>query len=214
MGIWAGWLCDHRSMGTARDDAERVLAESADEWAAWLAAHHTRRTGVWLVTWRARSGRPSLGYEDSVIEALRYGWIDSTGARVDDDRSELWFAPRKRGSGWARTNKRRIDRLIAEGRMEPAGQRVIDAAKADGSWTLLDEVEDLIVPEDLDAAFAAYPGSRSRWDAFPPSTRRAHLEWIVQAKRQETRSRRIDEVARLAQEGKRANEWVPRDQRA
>jgi uncharacterized protein YdeI (YjbR/CyaY-like superfamily) len=97
--------------------------------------------------------------------------------------------------------------------MEPAGQRVIDAAKSDGSWTLLDDVEDLIVPVDLDAAFADYPGSRTKWDAFPPSTRRAHLEWIVQAKRPETRSRRIDEVARLAQESKRANEWVPRDQR-
>ncbi len=172
-------------MGTARDDGERVLAESADDWADWLAAHHARTTGVWLVTWRPRSGRPSLGYEAAVVEALRYGWIDSTGAGIDDHRSELWFAPRKRGSGWARTNKRRIDRLIADGRMEPAGQRVIDAAKADGSWTLLDDVEDLMVPDDLDAAFRAYAGSRANWDAFPPSARRAHLAWIVQAKRAE-----------------------------
>ncbi len=86
-------------MATTRDDAERVQAESAAAWAAWLAANHTRTTGVWLVTWRARSGRPVLAYEDAVIEALRYGWIDSTGGSVDAERTELWFAPRKRGSG-------------------------------------------------------------------------------------------------------------------
>jgi uncharacterized protein YdeI (YjbR/CyaY-like superfamily) len=201
-------------MGTTRADGERVSAESAEAWATWLKRNHTRTKGVWLVTWKPRSGMPVLGYEDSVIEALRFGWIDSTGGKVDDDRTELWFAPRKPGSGWARTNKRRIERLEQEGRMEPAGRRLIEAAKADGSWTLLDDVEDLIVPDDLGAAFGAYPGSRSRWDAFPPSARRAMLEWIVQAKRPETRARRIEETARLAQEGKRANEWVPRDQRA
>ena len=163
-------------MGVTQQDGERVAAESAEEWAAWLAENHTRTRGVWLVTWRTQSGRPSLGYEASVIEALRYGWIDSTGGKVDDDRRELWFAPRKRGSGWARTNKRRIEQLLAEGRMEPAGQRVIDAAKADGSWTLLDDVEDLVVPDDLVAAFEALPMSRTNWDGFPPSARRAILQ--------------------------------------
>ena len=206
-------ICHHPVMGTTKQDGERVSAESAAEWAEWLAAHHTRTTGVWLVTRRARSGQASLGYEDSVIEALRFGWIDSTAGTVDDDRRELWFAPRKRGSGWARTNKRRIELLINEGRMEPAGQRLIDAAKADGSWTLLDDVEDLIVPIDLATAFDSLPRSRTNWDGFPPSARRAILEWIVQAKRPETRARRIEETARLAQEGKRANEWVPRDKR-
>lgn len=199
-------------MGT-KQDGERVSAESAAEWATWLAHNHTRTAGVWLVTWRAGSGRPALGYEDSVVEALRFGWIDSTAGKVDDDRRELWFAPRKRGSGWARTNKRRIEQLLAEGRMEPAGQRLIDAAKADGSWTLLDDVEDMVVPDDLTAAFAMLPGSRAKWDAFPPSARKAMLTWIVQAKQPATRVKRVEETARLAQEGKRANEWVPRDRR-
>jgi len=200
-------------MATTRDDAERVQAESAAAWAAWLAANHTRTTGVWLVTWRARSGRPVLAYEDAVIEALRYGWIDSTGGSVDAERTELWFAPRKRGSGWARTNKRRIERLLAQGRMEPAGQRLIDAAKADGSWTLLDDVEDHVVPDDLTAAFGAFPGSSEQWDAFPPSARKGILQWIVQAKQPGTRAKRVDETARLAQDGRRANKWVPRDKR-
>ncbi len=201
-------------MGTTRADGERFHAESADEWAAWLDRNQSRTHGVWLVTWRARSGRPALGYEDAVIEALRFGWIDSTGGAVDDDRTELWFAPRKRGSGWARTNKRRIERLEQDGRLEASGRRVIEAAKADGSWTLLDDVEDLVVPDDLTDAFELFPGSRTQWDAFPPSARRAILGWIVQAKRPETRARRIEETARLAQDGKRANEWIPRDKRA
>lgn len=200
-------------MGTMRTHGERVPVDSAEDWAAWLERNHTRHQGVWLVTWRARSGQPVLTYEDSVIEALRFGWIDSSGGRVDDDRTELWFAPRKPGSGWARTNKRRIERLEQEGRMEAAGRHVIDAAKADGSWTLLDDVEDLVVPDRLSAAFDANPGSRAQWDGFPPSARRAILGWIVQAKRPETRARRIEETAQLAQDGKRANEWIPRDQR-
>ncbi len=165
------------------------------------------------MTWRRRSGRPVLAYEAAVIEGLRFGWIDSTGGTVDGDRTRLWFAPRRPGSGWARTNKRRIEQLEREGRMERAGLRIIEAAKADGSWTLLDDVEELIVPVDLDAAFTGYPGSRAQWDAFPPSARRAILEWIVQAKRPETRAKRIDETAREATAGRRANEWLPRDQR-
>jgi uncharacterized protein YdeI (YjbR/CyaY-like superfamily) len=201
-------------MGTTRTAGERFQAESADEWAAWLERNQSRTQGVWLVTWRARSGRPALGYEDAVIEALRFGWIDSTGGGVDDDRTELWFAPRKRGSGWARTNKRRIERLEQDGRMEASGRRVIEAAKADGSWTLLDDVEDLVVPDDLTNSFELFSGSRAQWEAFPPSARRAILGWIVQAKRPETRARRIEETARLAQDGKRANEWIPRDKRA
>ena len=206
-------MCHHPVVGTTKQDGERVSAESAAEWAAWLASNHTQTTGVWLVTWRAQSGRPSLGYEDSVIEALRFGWIDSTGGTVDADRRELWFAPRKRGSGWARTNKRRIDQLRAEGRMEPAGQRLIDAAIADGSWTLLDDAEDLVVPDDLAAAFDPYPMARTHWDGFPPSARKAILSWIAQAKRPGTRAKRVEETASQAQAGKRANEWVARDKR-
>ncbi|MCY7417460.1 MAG: YdeI/OmpD-associated family protein [Chloroflexi bacterium] len=212
-GTSAWTTCGTIPVMDTRKEAERVPADSAEEWAAWLAANHTRTTGVWLVTWRAASGRPVLGYEGSVIEALRFGWIDSTGGSVDAERTELWFAPRKRGSGWARTNKRRIERLETEGRMEAPGRRLLDAAKADGSWTLLDDVEELIVPDDLAAAFAAFPGSLANWESFPPSARRGILEWIVQAKRPESRAKRIDETARQAQLGKRANEWVPRDKR-
>ena len=109
------------------------------------------------MTWRAGSGGPRISYEESVEQALCFGWVDSKGRSLDAERTMLWFAPRKRGSGWARTNKERIERLAAAGLMAPAGHAVIDAAKADGSWTLLDDVENLVVPDDLAAAFAAHP---------------------------------------------------------
>jgi uncharacterized protein YdeI (YjbR/CyaY-like superfamily) len=190
-------------MGSVHQDGERFVAETAEAWASWPERNHGRAAGVWLVTWRPRSGRPVLDYEAAVVEALRFGWIDSTG-RTDEDHREQWFSPRRPGGSWARTNKRRIERLEQEGRMEPAGRRVIEAAKADGSWSLLDGVEDLVVPDDLDRAFQAVPGARGHWDAFPPSARRVILWWIVQARRPATRAARIEETARLAGEDRRA----------
>ncbi len=194
----------------AHDDAERVHAETIAAWAAWLEVNHTRDGGVWLVSWRRHTQRPAVAYDDAVTEALRFGWIDSLGRRLDDDRTMLWFSPRRSGSGWSRSNKQRIDRLMAEGRLEPPGRAMVERAKAAGTWTLLDDVEDLVVPDDLAEAFAAHPGSRGHWDAFPPSARRAILEWIVQARRAPTRAKRIAETARMAARGERANQWRPK----
>jgi uncharacterized protein YdeI (YjbR/CyaY-like superfamily) len=122
----------------------------------------------------------------------------------------LWFSPRKRGSAWSRPNKLRVERLLREGLMAEAGLARVEEAKRDGSWTRLDAVWDLVVPDDLEAAFADHPGARAHWDAFPPSARRAILEWIVQARRPDTRARRVEETARLAARGERANQWRPR----
>ena len=189
------------------NDDDRVQPDSVQEWREWLAAHHTRRTGVWLVTWRAGSGGAQIGYDESVEQALCFGWIDSTGRTLDDRRTMLWFAPRKARSGWARSNKERIERLTAAGLMEPAGLALVEAAKADGSWTLLDAVEDLVVPDDLGAALDAVPPARAHFEAFPRSVRRSILEWIVQARRPETRARRVAETAERASRNERANQW-------
>jgi uncharacterized protein YdeI (YjbR/CyaY-like superfamily) len=179
------------------------------DWRAWLVANHTRAEGVWLITYKKAAGKPTLSYEESVEEALCFGWIDSIARKLDEERSMLYFAPRKAGSGWSRPNKTRIERLMADGRMAPAGLAKIETAKADGSWTLLDAVENLEVPDDLAAEFAHYPDARANFDAFPRSARRGILEWIVQAKRPETRAKRVAETARLAQENVRANQWRP-----
>jgi len=162
------------------------------------------------VFWRKQSGRAGLTYEEAVQEALCFGWIDSKGAKLDDERTMLWMSPRKRGSGWARTNKVRIERLLADGLMAPAGLALIEEAKRDGSWTLLDDVENLVVPDDLAAALRQLPGATERWDALPPSVRRGALEQLVQAKRPETRARRVAEFARVTAEGERPGQWRPR----
>lgn len=189
---------------------DRFHAETREQWRAWLAEHAADGRGVWLVTWKKASGRPVLTYEDAVTEALAFGWVDSKGGKLDDERTMLWFTRRKRGSGWARPNKRRIEALEAAGLMTDAGRRVVDAAKADGSWTLLDDVEDLVVPDDLAAAFDAVPGAREQWEAFPRSAKRGILEWIVQAKTAPTRAKRIAETAQAAGRGERANQWRPK----
>jgi uncharacterized protein YdeI (YjbR/CyaY-like superfamily) len=184
-------------------EGERLQPGSRSAWRAWLAEHHAASDGVWVVLRRQQSGRAGLTYEDAVLEALCFGWIDSKMSRLDDRRNLLRFSPRKRGSGWARSNKLRIEQLMREGLMTEAGLARIEEAKQDGSWTMLDAVEDLVVPDDLAAALAAHPGAREHWDGFPRSVRRAALEWIVLAKRPETRARRVAETARQAGAGER-----------
>jgi uncharacterized protein YdeI (YjbR/CyaY-like superfamily) len=187
--------------------ANSVHPLSRDEWRAWLEANHTRPEGVWLITYKKETGRPRIEYGDAVEEALCFGWVDSKPNKLDAERSLLWFAPRKGGTGWSRPNKERVERMRAAGKMAPAGQAKVDAAVADGTWTLLDDVEDLVVPADLAQALAALPAARAYWDGFPRSTRRGILEWILQAKTASTRAKRVDETARLAAENKRANQW-------
>ncbi len=193
------------------DSAERVSVETRAQWRAWLEANHGRADGVWLVTYRKGSGRPAPTYDEAVSEALCYGWVDSVPRALDDERTMLYYAPRKPRSGWSRPNKERIERNRAAGLMAPAGEQVVAAAMADGSWTLLDEVEDLVVPDDLDAALASVPGAREAWDGFPRSARRGILEWIAQAKRPDTRAKRVAETATKAGVGERANQWRPKD---
>jgi uncharacterized protein YdeI (YjbR/CyaY-like superfamily) len=186
------------------DEAPQVQCETRAAWRAWLEANHATEPSAWLVTWRRSSGRPVLDYAEAVEEALCFGWVDSTGGRLDDERTRLYFTRRKPGSGWARTNKERVARLVAEGRMAPAGMAVVEQAKSDGSWTLLDDVESLVVPHDLAAALAATPPAAGHWEAFPPGVRKQILGWIAQAKRPATRAARIAETAERAARNERA----------
>ena len=187
-------------------EADRVHPETAAEWRTWLDEHHTSSSGVWLVSWKKHTGRATVGYDEAVTEALAVGWVDSKGAKLDDDRTMLWFTRRRATSGWSRPNKERIERLLAEGRMGPAGQEALDSAKENGTWSLLDDVENLVVPDDLAAAFDLHPGARDVWEGFPRSVKRRILEWIVTAKRPETRRARIAETAEKAGRGERAHQ--------
>lgn len=193
------------------EEAPRVHLETRDAWRDWLRGHHDTASGVWLVSWRQAVGRPAVGYEDAVCEALCFGWVDSIQRRVDEERTRLYFAPRKPRSGWARTNKRRVERLRADGLMTEAGERAVAVAQANGAWSLLDEVEDLIEPADLRVALDASPPAWEHWRAFPPSARRGILEWIVQARTPGTRAGRVAEAARAAAANQRAHQPRPRD---
>ena len=185
------------------DDAERFEPASLEEWAAWLATHHADAPGVWLVTHTRSSGRAAFDYEHAVREALCWGWVDSTQRSLDGQRTMIWYTARRAGSVWTRNNKQRVALLEEAGRMQPPGTAAVEAARASGMWTLMDDVEDLVVPDDLATALAALPGARARWDAFAPSARKQALAWIVVAKRAETRAVRVADVAAKSAAGER-----------
>ena len=189
------------------EDAPEVEVRSRGDLRDWLTDNHGRDTGVWLVTYKKAVPELYLDYESIVEESLCFGWVDSLTRAKDARRSMLWIAPRKPGSNWSKPNKDRIARLEAAGLMTDAGRRLVEIAKTDGGWTRLDAVEALEVPEDLAEAFAAHPGSAAAWEGFPRSVKRGVLEWIVTAKRAETRAKRVAETAEKAARGERANQW-------
>jgi uncharacterized protein YdeI (YjbR/CyaY-like superfamily) len=173
-------------------------------WRAWLAANHGTTRGVWVATWRKASGRDPVVYEELVEEAICFGWIDSTANTLDDERALQLMTPRKPKSGWTRLNRRRVADMEAQGRMTDAGRRAVEAAKANGWWTIYDPIEDLVEPDDLAAALDASSAARAAWDAFPPSARKQMLWSVVSAGKPETRARRITKIVSEAEHGRRA----------
>lgn len=187
--------------------ADQIEVRSRGELRQWLTENHHRADSIWLVTWKKHTPH-HVSWNDVVDEALCFGWIDSQPRKLDRDRSMIRLSPRKVGSGWSGVNKVRIDRLIASGAMAAPGLAKVEQAKRDGSWSALDGASALVMPDDLLAAFELYPGAWAQFERFPRSSRRAILEWIAAAKRADTRARRLDETARLAQTGQRANHWT------
>jgi len=185
------------------DTAPRVPVESVAQWREWLEEHAATGDGAWLVLWRPATGRPRIDYEEAVLEALCVGWIDGQSKPLDDERSMLWFAPRSPASAWAATNKARIARLAAEGRLRPEGQRLVDLARENGMWSVLDGPDAGIEPPALTAALDADPAARANWDAFPPSARKIALTAIAMARKDETKAARIARIVADAAAGRR-----------
>ena len=181
---------------------ERIEVESRSELRDWLRTNHRQSESVWLVRFKRPDPR-YVSYDDLVEECLCWGWVDSLPRKLDELRVMTRISPRRAKSAWSGLNKRRVEEMEAARLMTAAGRRVVDAAKANGMWTFLDDVERLEVPPDLAEALDA-AGGRKAWDAFPPSTKRGILERVKQAKRPETRRQRIDEVASKAARGERA----------
>jgi uncharacterized protein YdeI (YjbR/CyaY-like superfamily) len=189
-----------------RPDAHpQFQPSSRAEWRQWLAAHHASAPGVWLVYCKKASGLPSLSYAEAVEEALCFGWIDSHPRKLDAERTQLLFTPRKPRSGWSRVNKERLQRLEAAGLLMPAGRAAMARARQNGAWESLDAAEAGHIPADLAAALAANAAAQTNFTAFSSSARKQILTWVLAAKQAATRARRVAETVRLAALGKRAN---------
>jgi uncharacterized protein YdeI (YjbR/CyaY-like superfamily) len=186
-----------------RDDLQRIWAPDAATWREWLEEHHATEPGVWLMSWKKAAGKPSISWSEAVDEALCFGWIDSTRRSIDELSSQQYFAPRKPKSNWSKINKEKVERLIAEGRMTPAGLAAIEEAKRNGSWNNLDAVEAMEMPADFVAALEAHPGAREYVESLSKTKRWALLYWINGAKREATRADRIRQIAEAAAQGTR-----------
>jgi uncharacterized protein YdeI (YjbR/CyaY-like superfamily) len=173
----------------------------ATEWREWLEAHGRSERSVWLVVHRERDG---LNLATAVEHALCFGWIDSKTVRRDERTTYQCFTPRNPRSTWSKVNRERVERLTAAGLMRPPGEELVAHARRTGTWDLLADAQNLIVPTDLQVALAANRPAGENFQAFPPSARRTILEWITLAKRPETRVRRIQETVEQAAAGTRA----------
>jgi uncharacterized protein YdeI (YjbR/CyaY-like superfamily) len=151
-----------------------------------------------LIFYKKSSGKPTLSYEEAVEEALCFGWIDSKAKPIDEEKHMQFFTRRKPKSGWSLINKKRVQALIDKKLMATAGLEAIETAKQNGAWTLLDEVEAMTIPPDLSAAFKKAAKAEEFFMQLSNSTKKMMLQWIVFAKRPETRQKRINEIVTLA----------------
>ena len=190
----------------ARDSLDLLDVDDQEAWRAWLQANHDGVRGVWLVFWKKHTGKQRLGYEQAVEEALCFGWIDSIVRRLDDDRYAQKFTPRTDCTKWSESNRARLRRLLAAGRMTPAGLAKVDlavlAALEDGAPTVARAArpEPPELPAELEAVLRASEQAWTSFQRLAPSHRRNYVRWIMAATRDETRRRRLAEaVDRLNQ---------------
>lgn len=182
---------------------EIYLSERAD-WRDWLTENSANTRGVWLVYYKKHTGIARIAYEDAVEEALCFGWIDSTVRRLDNQRYCQMFVPRRRKSGWSMHNRRRAEALMASGEMTAAGMEKIEEARANGAWEkALEDRVDRPVPPELAAALANEPKATAALDRLTPSQRKLFVNWVADAKREETRVRRADRVVENLLAGKK-----------
>ncbi len=179
-------------------EIETFYPKSRQEWREWLQENHDKKQSVWLIYYKKKSNIPTVIYSEAVDEALCFGWIDSKAKPIDEHTFMQFFSKRKEKSVWSKVNKEKIERLTKEGLMADAGFKIIEIAKKNGSWTILDEAEALIIPTDLEEEFQKKPSAKDYFLGLSRSDKRNILQWLVLAKRQETREKRISEIVELA----------------
>ena len=180
------------------NEVEEICPKNKKEWRAWLELNHQEKDAVWLVFHKKSSPKFNLSWSESVDESICFGWIDSTKKTIDKNKYKQYFSKRKAKSNWSKINKEKVKTLIDQGLMEEAGYRSIEIAKENGSWTILDGVEALVIPEDLIAEFANYKDSIAYFESLSKSVKKILLHWVASAKRKETRQKRILEIVKNA----------------
>jgi uncharacterized protein YdeI (YjbR/CyaY-like superfamily) len=172
-------------------------------WRSWLAKNHETKEAVWLVLYNKASNKETISWSEAVDVALCYGWIDSKKIKIDAETCHQFFCKRKPKSTWSKINKEKVQKLMEQGLMTPAGLACIETAQQNGSWTLLDDVEALVIPLDLEQEFRNNPDAGAFFQSLSKSSKKAILHWVVMAKRPETRQKRIAEIiAKAAQKQK------------
>jgi uncharacterized protein YdeI (YjbR/CyaY-like superfamily) len=190
-----------------KNGVKTLYASNIVDWRKWLEANHSQEVSVWLIIYHKKSKISSITYDQAVDEALCFGWIDSKPNKRDGESYYQFFSRRKPKSKWSRINKEKVAKLLAEKRMTPAGLEMVELAKSTGTWNALDQVDRLEEPADLLESIEANPEAFQNWKDFPPSVRRGILEWILNAKTETTRQKRINETVKLAALNIRANQY-------
>ncbi len=181
-----------------KNEVETFYPKSRQEWREWLQDNHNIKQSVWLIYYKKKSNIPTVIYSEAVDEALCFGWIDSKAKPLDEEKFMQFFSKRKTNSVWSKVNKEKIERLTKEGLMTKAGFETVEIAKQNGSWSILDEAESLLIPDDLDKELEKRPNAKTYFLGLSRSDKRNVLQWLVLAKRQETRQKRIIEIVELA----------------
>jgi len=189
-------------MANKMDQFERLEARNRKEWRQWLQENHQTSPGIWLVYYKKNSKKTGISYDEAVEEALSFGWIDSRVNALDEERYMQIFTPRKPGSIWSKLNKQRVEKIIKEGIITPAGLEKIEVAKKDGSYYFLDDIDNLVIPLDLKDALDSNKAAKKNFEVFTDSVKKQILYWIKTAKRDTTRKNRIKKVVSLAAENK------------
>lgn len=189
------------------NETEIFYPAKQTEWRQWLEVNHLSKQSVWLVLYVKSSGKLSVTWSEAVDVALCFGWIDSKRVKIDEETSHQFFSKRKPKSTWSKINKEKVRHLIENGLMTRAGLDIIEIAKQNGSWTILDEVEELIIPNDLENAFKKHKGSKGYFLSLSRTIRKMMLASLVLAKLPETRQKRIDEIAELAGQNKKPKQF-------
>jgi uncharacterized protein YdeI (YjbR/CyaY-like superfamily) len=191
-----------------KDGIKTFYAKDQKAWRAWLKKNHSKEKSVWLILFKKKSSTPSVYYPEAVDEALCFGWIDSKPNKRDEESYFQFFAKRNSKSNWSKINKEKVAKLMKLGKMGKAGLEMVTLAKKTGTWDALNEVEEIVIPDDLQKAFSKSKIAATNFGAFPRSTKKGILDWILSAKRPETRQKRIDETVSLAKKNIRANQYI------